>query len=129
LERRGTPTSLRDLEAHDAVAFRQAAGTIRPWTLNDNGRPMDFLPPTTGVTVADGQALIDSVIAGFGIGQILDRAAQTHLCGGRLVQVVPEADVDGPPVHALVPLGRGMARKTRVVLDALADVLRQPIPA
>ncbi|WP_019832831.1 LysR family transcriptional regulator [Sphingomonas sp. PR090111-T3T-6A] len=129
LERRGTPKEVRDLEAHDGVAFRQAAGTIRSWTLNDNGRRLDFLPPTSSAVMTDGQALIDAVIAGFGIAQIFDRAAQPHLCAGRLVRVMPEADIDGPPVHALVPLGRGMPRKTRVVLDALADLLRKPIPA
>jgi DNA-binding transcriptional LysR family regulator len=128
LARRGTPTSIRDLETHDAATFRQAAGTLRSWTLTSNGKQIDFLPPQSGIVTSDGQALIDAVIAGFGIAQIFDRAAQPHLCAGRLVRVLPEADVDGPPVHALVPLGRRMPRKTRVVLDALAELLHKPIP-
>lgn len=128
LEARGVPTSLADLEAHDAVIFRQAAGNLRPWSLNESGRVKEFVPPSIAVVASDGQALIDSVIAGMGLAQIFDRAAQPHMGSGRLKRVLPEFDVEGPPVHALVPLGRRMPRKTRVVLEALADLLKRPVP-
>jgi DNA-binding transcriptional LysR family regulator len=50
--------------------------------------------------------------------------AQPHVAAGVLRHVLPEADVPGPPVHALIPLGRRMPPKTRVMLEHLSDVLR-----
>ena len=40
---------------------------------------------------------------------------------------IPQADVDGPPIHALIPAGRGMPPKTRVVLDHLAEFFKRPL--
>ncbi|MBR0794920.1 LysR family transcriptional regulator [Bradyrhizobium jicamae] len=125
LERRGMPTSIEDLENRDAIVFRQAAGTIRPWTLDDGSRQFDFLPPTFAVIVSDGQALVDATVEGFGIAQICNQSAQPHLRAQRLVRVLPEADVEGFPVHALVPSGRDMPKKTRLVLDTLAHLMKQ----
>jgi DNA-binding transcriptional LysR family regulator len=128
IKRRGRPSKIGDLETHEAAVFRQAAGTIRPWTLDDGHRRFEFLPASIGVIVSDGQALVDAVVEGFGIAQICDQSAQPHVSANRLERVLPEADVEGPPVHALVPLGRGMPKKTRLVLDALADLMKRPIP-
>ncbi len=77
--------------------------------------------------LADGRAMIDAAIAGLGIAQLFDRVAEPHLASAVLQRVCPEVDADGPPVHALIPLGRKMPPKTRVVLDHLAEVLRRPV--
>jgi DNA-binding transcriptional LysR family regulator len=53
-----------------------------------------------------------------------DKVAQPHVLAGELRHVLPEADVKGPVVHALISLGRRMPPKTRVMLDHLSDVLR-----
>lgn len=41
-----------------------------------------------------------------------------------LVHLLPVADVDGPPVHSMIPLGQRMAAKTRAVLNHLVESLR-----
>jgi DNA-binding transcriptional LysR family regulator len=127
LKRRGPITSLEQLPLHDAAVFRSASGALRAWKLNDRGQIVNIVPSPT-VIVSDGQALVDAAIAGFGVAHILDRVAMPHVTSGRLSKVLPEADVEGPSVHALVPLGRRMPRKTRVVLDHLAAELRRPVP-
>jgi hypothetical protein len=44
---------------------------------------------------------------------------------GTLVHLLPEADVNGPPVHAIISLGQKMAAKTRAVVNHLAETLQQ----
>ncbi len=122
LARRGAVESLSDLPAHDAVVFRGPSGRLRPWTLNDDGQVRE-LSPSPAVVLADGHALVEAAMQGIGIVQVFDRVAQPHVEAGRLVPVLPDADVDGPPVHALIPLGRRMPAKTRAVLNFLAESL------
>jgi len=45
---------------------------------------------------------------------------------GRLLHILPIADVEGPPVHAAIPLGRRMAAKARAVLNHIAENLKRP---
>jgi DNA-binding transcriptional LysR family regulator len=119
-------TSIHDLTGHDAVIFRAGSGKTRPWTVTDGNRVFETAPPAS-VTTGDGRAFIDSAIASMGIAQIFDRVAAPHVEAGELQHVLPQADVEGPPIHALIPAGRRMPPKTRVVLDHLVEFFRRPI--
>jgi DNA-binding transcriptional LysR family regulator len=124
LERRGKVMSLADLADHDAIVFRGPAGRLRAWTVQDGAHVREVsLSPV--LVLADGQALVEAAIAGFGITQILDRVALPHVRSGRLIHLLPEADTDGPPVHAIISLGQKMAAKTRAVVNHLADTLQK----
>ncbi|XXX78403.1 LysR family transcriptional regulator [Sorangium sp. So ce134] len=126
LKRRGPPTSANDLWNHEPIVFRAGSGRLRPWTLLETGHESE-MSPRAGLIVADGRAMVDAAIAGLGVAQIFDRVAQPHVASGELQRVLPEADVDGPPVHALIPLGRRMPPKTRIVLDHLIEFFRLPL--
>lgn len=119
-------TSIRDLLVQEAVIFRAGSGRLRPWTIFE-GPHTSEVSPNASIVVGDGRSMIDAVRNGLGIGQIFDRVAHPHVLSGEMVKVLPEVDVDGPPVHALIPLGRRMPPKTRVVLQHLADVLKAPL--
>jgi DNA-binding transcriptional LysR family regulator len=125
LERKGPVETIADLASHDAIVFRGPTGRLRPWTLRD-GTIKREMPVTPALVLADGQALVDAAIAGFGIAQIHDRVALPHVRAGRLIHLLAHAAVDGPPVHAIIPLGQKMAAKTRAVLNHLAESLREP---
>jgi DNA-binding transcriptional LysR family regulator len=124
LAKRPAIGALGDLAAHDAVVFRGPTGKLRPWKLHD-GTQVRELSPSPVIVLADGQALVDASINGLGISQILDRVAQPHVEAGRLAHILPSADVQGPPVHAIIPVGHRMSAKTRAVLNHLAAVLRE----
>lgn len=119
-------TSIHDLTGHEAVIFRAGSGKTRPWTVTDGNRVFETAPPAS-VTTGDGRAFINSAIASMGIAQIFDRVAAPHVEAGELQHVLPQADVEGPPIHALIPAGRRMPPKTRVVLDHLVEFFRRPI--
>lgn len=126
LARRGAVKVVSDLCDHDAIIFRGPTGQLRPWTLLDGGAVRDILPEPS-LILSDGQVLVEAAINGFGITQILDRVAQPHVAAGRLVHLLPETGFDGPPVHAIIPLGQRMTARTRIVLNHLADYLKRPV--
>jgi DNA-binding transcriptional LysR family regulator len=125
IERRGDVTSLGELPGHDAIVFRGPTGRLRTWMVQD-GSTVREISPSPVLVLADGQALVEAAAAGFGIAQILDRVALPYVQSGRLVHLLPNADTDGPPVHAIISLGQKMAAKTRAVVNHLADTLRNP---
>jgi DNA-binding transcriptional LysR family regulator len=123
LQQRGEPQNVAQLSEHDAVIFRASSGRLRPWTVQDGNIVRDIsINPV--MVLADGQALVESTVLGFGISQIFDHVAKPYIESGRLVHVLPSADVSGPPVHAMIPLGQRMGAKTRAVLNFIADNLR-----
>jgi DNA-binding transcriptional LysR family regulator len=124
LGRRGEVPTLADLAYHDAIVFRGPAGRLRSWTAREGETIREIASPPV-LVLADGQALVEAALAGFGVTQIFDRVALPHVRAGRLVHLLPEADVDGPPVHAIISLGQKMAAKTRAVVNHLAEVLQQ----
>ncbi|MDI4231787.1 LysR family transcriptional regulator [Bradyrhizobium sp. 31Argb] len=118
--------SVDNLTGHEAIIFRAGSGKTRPWTVT-NGKCVFNTAPPASVITGDGRAFIDSAIAGMGIAQIFDRVAAMHVESGELEHVLPQADVNGPPVHALIPAGRRMPPKTRVVLDQLVEFFKRPL--
>ncbi|RDJ26664.1 LysR family transcriptional regulator [Bosea caraganae] len=123
LAQRGPIAAVKELWNQEAIVFRSGSGQLRPWTVLDGGRATQ-IAPKAGLVTSDGRALIDAAIKGLGVAQIFDRVAHPHVVSGELQHVLPEADADGPPVHALIPVGRRMPPKTRVVLDQLAEFFR-----
>ncbi|WP_321927718.1 LysR family transcriptional regulator [Paraburkholderia guartelaensis] len=124
LQEHGKPTTVAELSAHDAVVFRGPAGRLRPWSLREGDSIREYAPSPV-LVLADGQAIVEAAVSGFGVTQILDRVAAPYVAAGKLVHVIPEADVDGPPVHAIISLGQKMAAKTRAVVNHLAETLQK----
>jgi len=125
ISRNGDVTTVGELSGHDAIVFRGPSGQLRPWSVLDGGQVRE-ISPAPAIVTADGQTFIDAAINGLGIAQILDRVAKPYVDTGRLLHILPIADVDGPPVHAIIPLGRRMAAKTRAVLNHIAENLKRP---
>lgn len=115
--------TIRDLREHDAIIFRDGVGRLRPWRLQDQGGEAQLAPPAA-LILSDGQGFIDAAVRGLGIAQVFDRVANPLVDEGRLLHLLPAADVDGPTIYAIVPLGRRMPAKTRVVLEHLMEIAR-----
>jgi len=124
LKQRAEIRSPADLPGHDAIVFRGPTGRLRPWKVAD-GPHIKELSLNPVLALADGHALVEAAVQGFGITQIHDRVAQPHVDAGRLVHVLPDSDVPGPPVHAMIPLGLKMPAKTRAVLNQIVAYLQR----
>jgi DNA-binding transcriptional LysR family regulator len=123
LARRGPILDFATLREQDGIVFRSGSGQLRPWSVMKDGLPIEVSPNVT-VVASDGRAMIDLIKAGLGMAQIFDKVAAPYVASGALIHALPELDVPGPPVHALIPLGRRMPPKTRVVLEHVSEVLR-----
>lgn len=126
LARHSPIAGVRDLQAHDAIIFRDSAGRLRPWRLADQGGVTELMPSPT-LVLQEGQGYVHAAALGLGLAQIYDRVAAPLVASGRLVHVLPSADVDGPTIYALIPLGRKMPAKTRAVLEHLTAMGRDPL--
>jgi len=123
LKRNGTPRTLGDLQQHTGVVFRQpTSGRNRPWRLTQGKRPVE-LHPTHHIHVNDGEGVIQGARLGMGLCQVPDCMVQGHLVRGELVEVLPAHRPPPEPIHAVIPSGRLLPPRVRVLLEAL-DGLR-----
>jgi len=123
LKAHGTPRKLEDLVGHRAVTFRMpSSGRSRPWQLRQGRRTVE-MQPTQSVQVSDTEALGSAALLGMGLTQLPDYIVQDEVARGKLVLVLPDHQPAPMPISAVVPSGRLVPPRVRVLLDAL-DALR-----
>ncbi|MDE2566850.1 MAG: LysR family transcriptional regulator [Burkholderiales bacterium] len=119
LEANGTPRRLEELAGHKAVAFRMpSTGRSRPWTLRQGRRSVEMHPPQ-GVQVSDTEALGTAALLGLGLTQLPDYIVQDEVARGQLVPVLADHQPAPMPISAVVPSGRLVPPRVRVLLEAL----------
>jgi DNA-binding transcriptional LysR family regulator len=123
LSARAAIKTVSDLAGQSGIVFRGGNGQLWPWKVQDGLGIRDIMPATT-LVVTDGQAMVDATALGFGVAHLINKVAEPLVDSGRLIHVLPEADVAGMPVHALIPSGPRMPSRTRIVLNQIADFLR-----
>lgn len=122
----GCPTSLDELGGHTCIVFGRGGHTLPWWFVDRKGTP--FVRSVNGqIAFNHSDAICDAVLADRGIALLSTWLIADHLREGRLVQILPEIETRGFPIHALWPHARHMAPKVRVVVDELASCfLPQP---
>lgn len=124
LKAHGTPRRLEDLGSHQAVTFRlPSTGRTRPWQLRQGRRTVE-LHPAQSVQVNDTEALAAAALLGLGLTQLPDNVVQDALARRSLVAVLPEHQPAPMPISAVVPSGRLVPPRVRVLLEAL-ETLRE----
>lgn len=119
LKAHGTPRRIEDLTGHQAVAFRMpSSGRSRPWQLRKGRRTVE-LHPATNVQVSDTEALGTAARLGMGLCQLPDYIVQDEVARGELVEVLPAYQPAPMPISAVVPSGRLVPPRVRVLLEAL----------
>lgn len=124
LHRRGAPTGVADLAAHDCIGFRQiAGGGLYRWDLQENGRDVQVDVGHAAI-VNDPVSAVELGLAGVGLVYVFEPLVRAHLAEGRLVQVLPEASIEEPGLFLYFPRRAAMAPKLRAFIDCAKDVLR-----
>jgi DNA-binding transcriptional LysR family regulator len=120
LDKHGCPASLADLSAHSCIVFGRGGQTLPWWFVDAKGEPM--AKAVAGrLSFNHSDAICDAALAGQGVALLSTWLIADHLREGRLVQVLPEIETRGFPIHALWPHARQMSPKVRVVVDELAS--------
>jgi DNA-binding transcriptional LysR family regulator len=122
LQRRGTPATPAELEAHDCVHYR---GVGTHWHLVSIAGEAVEMRADSRLRTDSGEVAIDWALAGYGLAMNSRADVKCHLRSGRLVHVLPEWRSEAAPVCALYPSSRQLATRVRVFIDAMANSLAQ----
>ncbi len=119
LERHGTPRHLADLQQHNCLAVRNLrSGRLVDWQFMDQGKPLDLA--VQGRLIFDiGDALVDAVLGGFGIAQLMEFAVREALDTGRLVPVLQEHAGRSRELSLVYPPSRQCSPKLTAFAEAL----------
>jgi DNA-binding transcriptional LysR family regulator len=120
LQRRGTPATAAELEAHDRVHYR---GVGANWRLVSLAGEAVEVRADSRLRSNSGEAVLDWALAGSGLAMNSWVDVQCYLRSGRLVHVLPEWRGEAAPVCALFPSSRQLPARAHVFVDAMADLL------
>lgn len=133
----GLPVQPADLDHHHLVGSSSHAALNR-WRLarrepGDPGDPAAASPAyvAEGRTRTDSTAMVLAlVLAGLGIGRVIDLAAAPAVAAGQLVPVLPDWWAEAPvPMHAVMLQSRQRLPKIRACVDHWAAVFGASAPA
>lgn len=117
---RPPPVTPRDLSEHRCIRHRTTPGErIPPWPFQENGR--SFTVSVAGPLVfSDYDLVVDAVLAGHGIGYLLEDHVTEHVAAGRLVRALaPWCSTTYPGYYLYHP----SRRQTPPALAALITAL------
>lgn len=117
LSRRGAPTRVAELAAHNCIGFRLlAAGSLYDWELREAGETVAVRTAGSAV-ITDASFARDLALAGVGIAYIFEPLVQEQLASGRLVQLLPESAFEEPGLFLYFPRRASLAPKLRAFID------------
>ena len=132
LKRHGVPVHAADLARHDCLAF-SFADKRHTWRLRridgagDAARdslPVEEILVNSVIQANNGEVLRQSAIAGLGVAMLAHWLVDADLREGRLVQVLPQYEVNPGPMdvalYALYQANRRGSHKIRAFVDLLA---------
>ena len=113
LARAGTPRKVAEL---DAITLDAPSGKPHPWRFVSG--PIEVRPR---VLLDHAPSLVDALLAGLGVAQVLDFMVESLGRSGRLVPLFVDEVVEGPPIHAVCAPGRRATARVRAAFEAFAD--------
>jgi DNA-binding transcriptional LysR family regulator len=120
LKRFGVPTSVKDLEAHERLAFDYPRA-ISEWPMIDNGK-LIHVPATRRLRASAGEALRGLTLAGAGLARLAEFTIREDLKAGRLIELLEDkrpADIES--FHAVFLGGSApVPARVRALLDFLS---------
>ncbi|KUP93485.1 LysR family transcriptional regulator [Tritonibacter horizontis] len=111
----GTP---REVSRHRCIGFRNAGGSLSPWSFEKNGHT-ETVKVTPSIVVNDGDALVAAACAGMGLAYMLEDIAAPFLEDGRLAEVLADWSSSFPGYHAFYSSRRHPPRAVTLFLDLL----------
>jgi LysR family transcriptional regulator for bpeEF and oprC len=115
LARAGTPRTPAELGAHDCLVLFAPNGKPHPWLFRDGPREVE-----ARLALDHAPTLVDALLAGMGVAQILDFMVDALVRRGSLVALFPEEITAGPAIHAVCAPGRRATPRVRAAFEAFA---------
>ncbi|MGP8432416.1 LysR substrate-binding domain-containing protein [Paraburkholderia fungorum] len=119
-ERHPCPQSPADLEDQNCVNYRNVSGGgTFPWTLQRDGREVRSRAEGQLIFADAPDLAVTLILAGAGLGMVLEEEAAPHVAAGRLVHVLEDWFVPMGGLHIYYP-----SRHISPALRALVDMLK-----
>ena len=112
------PHTPRDVSAHRCIGFRNAGGTLSPWSFEKDGHA-ETVKVSPSLIVNDGDALVGAASAGMGLAYMLEDLAAPFLNDGLLVEVLADWCPPFPGYHAFYSSRRQPTRAFTLFLECL----------
>lgn len=119
IARHGAPRRVEDLQNHQVIGYSNLANA-RMWDFGVPGKT-GSAPVRSRITLNNGEAIRDFVVAGLGLGMVPGFIVARELAEGRLVPVLTEQEWQRVPVSAVWPPVTPMPLKLRSFIDYLAQ--------
>jgi len=124
IEKFGVPASLAALETdHYCVNYFQAqTNRTLPFEFRKGGETVEV----TGrymISVNDARSYLTAAQAGLGIARLPHFLIPDDIRTGKLVQILPEWDIEPVPLYVVYPSNRHLSNKVRVFVDWLVKLL------
>jgi DNA-binding transcriptional LysR family regulator len=119
LELHGVPATLADLNRHRCIVGT-ADGPPQSWTFTNDGRTVLVTPPATH-RLSDGESIVETAAAGFGLCQMPAALVRSKIEEGRLVPVLESYADDWVDIHLLWLQEAALAPRVRYVIDSLIE--------
>jgi DNA-binding transcriptional LysR family regulator len=116
--KRGAPTKLADLDAHDCVLLRSDAGNF-PWRLTHESGAEQLVEPRGSIAADDISFLKKVVLAGGGIALLPCFYASREEERGKLVRVLPKWRVARSAVYVVYPSARYVPQRVIAFREVL----------
>jgi DNA-binding transcriptional LysR family regulator len=113
----GEPVGLADIRRHRCVVGTMK-GPPLTWVVLDQGVERRLSPPPTH-QMSSGEAMVDAVVSGLGLGQFAISLVREHLDAGRLRAILQPYSSVGVGVHVVWPKRAQLSPRVRYVVDEL----------
>lgn len=125
LERYGTPQAIADLKNHNCLAFISAwTGKSYDWRFQQEGE--EILQPVQGnIRLENGEALLETAIAGVGIAQLYNYVAAQAIADGKLKPILQNVAPPGAPISVVYPQKRHLSAKVHVFVEFMQVLMAQ----
>jgi len=123
LAQRGIPRTPEELASHNCLKFVLPNGTVQEWQFGTRGNELRATPTPGSLLCDHGGGLIEAACAGLGLFQAHDYSIAQPVTAGRLVEVLSDFSVTGPPIWLLMAPGRRRAPKVRAFVEFVVELL------
>ncbi len=118
IQKYGRPGRIDDLNAHKLLHYSsQAGGSV--WKLTAPSGEKRQVRTAGGLSVNDGQSLLNAAISGLGIAYLHSYLYAGAMAKGLVEDVIPDLPVETQGIYAVYPPGRFTQPKVRAFIDFL----------
>jgi DNA-binding transcriptional LysR family regulator len=118
LARHGRPTTLEELDGHEAVVYG-LNGVSKPWRFPDGRGGEKLVSVPSRLRFDDVETLADAAVQGAGLAWLPCWLVAERVRGGQLVLLLEEERRYGNEIYAVWPQNKHLPSKVRAAIDVL----------